>query len=247
MTSTHDSNLDKWSSKIRGLLAHAQDPSNPPEMRQNFFAKAAELMERHGIDQAQLRADGGDHTPETAQVWSYAVSGAQGLGDARAEAACHIAMAMRCKTVMQTARPPRPCMVMLAGIDSDIAAVKTLLPLVMRQAELAAAVAAASGNRAPSYLGAFLVGFAHAVADRIWARRRDWSPSTGAELILASRERIVADLYAEVFGDVTTFTSRHQRADGKAAGRAAGRRADLGDSQLGNAGPPALPGPGPAR
>jgi hypothetical protein len=246
MTIEPDSTTSKWSSKIRGLLAHAQDPSNPPETRQMFFAKAAELMERYGIDQAQLRAEGGDHTPEQAQVWSYAVAGGQGLGNARAEAACHIAMAMRCKTVMQTAQPPRPCMVIVAGVDSDIAAVRTLLPLVMRQAELAAALAAAGGNRAPSYLGAFLVGFALEVAGRIRARRRDWSPGTGAELILASRERIVADLYAEVFGDVPTASSKYQRADGNAAGRAAGRQADLGDSQLGNSEPPALPGPRPA-
>lgn len=241
-----DENLAKWTSRIRAVLANAQDPANPPEARQTYFAKAADLMQRHGITQAQLRAQTGDQPPETAEVWSYALPGNSGLGDARADAACHIAMAMNCRTVMQTAASPRPCMVMVAGISADIAAVKTLVPLVMRQAELAAATAAAAGNRAPSYLSAFLVGYAHAVAERIRQRRRDWSSSTGTELILASRERIVNDLYADVFGEVPTRGARHERADGQAAGRAAGRRADLGDGQLRDTGPPALPPhPGP--
>jgi hypothetical protein len=239
---TSDDPLTKWSSKIRGLLANAQDPANPPEARQAYFAKAAELMERHGIDQAQLRAEAGDHTPEQAQVWSYAVSGRHGLGSARAEAACLIAVAMRCKTVMYNSSDPSPSMVMVAGITSDLDAVKTLLPLVMRQAELAAVAAAAAGNRTRSYLSAFLVGYAHAVAERIAQRRRDWTPGSGAELILASREHIVNQLYTEVFGEVPTVGSRHQRADGRAAGHAAGRRADLGDKQLGEDGPTSIPG-----
>jgi hypothetical protein len=218
----------KWSRRIQALLAHAANSANPEEARQAYAAKAADLMTRYGIEQVQQRTAGGDTRPETAQVWGYAVPGAAGLGHARADAAAQVAQAMGCKALMHNFPSPRPC---------------TVLPLVGRQAEVAAATAAAKGNRAPSYLSGFLVGYARAVAERITARRDGYAAEgTGAELVLASRDRLVADLYQATFGHLATAPQAvRQRADGHAAGKAAGHAADLGDARLGHPQRPSLP------
>lgn len=113
----------------------------------------------------------------------------------------------------------------------------------MRQAELAAAGAAANGNRAPSYLSGFLTGYGRAVAERITARRREMiSETPGAEVILASRASAAEQLYHERLG---AHLNRQRHADpintaATAAGHAAGRRADLGDTRLGPTGPAAI-------
>lgn len=244
MTFSREDEQTKWSRRIQALLANAADPANTEEARQAYAAKAAHLMTRYGIEQVQQRSAEGDTRPETAQVWGYAVAGAGGLGHARAGAAALVAQAMGCKALVHNFATPRPCTVMITGVESDITALKTLLPLVGRQAELAAASAAAKGNRAPSYLSGFLVGYARAVAERITARREAYAAEgNGAELVLASRERLVADLYEATFGHlaVGSHTVR-QRADGHAAGKAAGRGADLGDVRLGDPQRPSLPG-----
>ena len=236
MTFHREDEHSKWSRRIQALLAHAASPANTEEARQAYAAKAAYLMTRYGIEQVQQRTTEGDTRPETAHVWGYAVPGAAGLGHARSHAAALVAEAMGCKVLMHNFPTPRPCTVMITGVESDITALKTLLPLVGRQAELAAATAAAKGNRAPSYLSGFLVGYARAVAERITARRDGYAAEgTGAELVLASRDRLVAELYQATFGHLATAPQAvRQRADGHAAGKAAGRAADLGDARLGH-------------
>jgi hypothetical protein len=244
MTST-ESKYDAatWAEKIRALLAMAEDQRLDEQLRQTYAAKAAELMTRHGINAAQIRAAAGDTAPETAEIWPHAVPGTNGYGPARARAACLIAEAMGCKAVPQHNPTPRPCMVIIVGVRADLEALHTLLPLVMNQAELAAASAAAQGHRAPSYLAAFVTGYGQAVAERITERRREYaSDETGADLVLASRAVAVADLFHATFAEHITHTHTDtQRADATAAGRAAGRRADLGDNRLGPPAPPRSP------
>jgi hypothetical protein len=244
MTFGREDDQTKWSRRIQALLAHAANSANTEQARQAYAAKAAHLMTRYGIEQVQQRNAEGDTRPESARVWGYAVSGVAGLGHARCQAAALVAEAMGCKVLIHNFPNPRPCTVMITGVDSDITALKTLLPLVGRQAELAAATAAARGSRAPSYLSGFLVGYARAVAERIAARRHDYAAEgSGAELVLASRDRLVADLYEATFGHLTTAPQPvRQRADGHAAGKAAGRSADLGDARLGDPQRPSLPG-----
>ncbi|MGH3680099.1 MAG: DUF2786 domain-containing protein [Natronosporangium sp.] len=223
---------DRWTRRIRGLLANAADPALTDDARQAYQAKAAELMTRHGIEQAQLHTDGvGGPALEAAQVWSYAVSAVAGLGQARARAASRIAEAMGCKALYHNnPHPGTPVTVMVTGVVADIAALKTLLPLVVEQADLAAAGAAAGGRRAHTWLASFLVGYGTHVAERIEKRRGVLvAEGGGAELVLASRQRIVQTHYQDTFGHVViTTASNRDRADGLAAGWAAGSRADLG-------------------
>lgn len=245
MSSTEGRAFDsaKWTKTIGHLLANAADATLPEQTRQAYAAKAAELMTRHGIEEAHARASGGGHAPETAEVWPCAVSGAHGFGEARATIAYHIAEAMGCKAVRKTNPSPRPCMTHIVGVAADITALKTLIPLVLNQAELAAATRAAAGTRAPSYLAAFLTGYGETVAARIRERRKAYADaSTGTDLILANRARAVADTFAALFAEhITTRPAARHRPDGRADGRRAGQSAYLGDSSLDATQRPCLP------
>ncbi|MDR7277641.1 hypothetical protein [Catenuloplanes atrovinosus] len=219
----------KWEATITALLAMSEDPALTDEHRQECAAKAAQLMTRHGLTAAQQHT-----TPESADLWPYAVDGADHFGAARARAAAAIATAMGCRAAVQTNPTPAPCMVAIVGVPADLDALRTLLPPVMRQANLAAASAAARGNRDPRYLAGFLTGYGTAVAERITTRRsKTTEEMPGAAVVLAARATAVDDLYAARI----TPHSRAVRvaADdpaGRAAGYTAGRTADLGDARI---------------
>lgn len=224
----------KWTRRIRHLLDLAADRAATEQERQTYAAKAAELMTRHGIAEAQVRASRGDTAPETAQAWPCAVSGAGGLGHVRAGVASRLAKAMGCRAVIKANPSPQPSMAYIVGVHADDTALQTLIPLVLHQADLAAATRAAAGHRAPSYLAAFLAGYGQAVAERIRQRRRAYAgTSTGAELILANRSRAVTSLFHELFPDTVRLPPDQHRDDAHAAGRRAGATAYLGDPTLG--------------
>lgn len=240
--STHNPDHAKWTRRIRHLLDLAADQAATEEERQTYAAKAAELMTRHGIEEAQLRASQGDTSPEAARAWPCAVSGAGGYGLDRARIASRLAKAMGCRAVIKHNPPPQPSMAYIVGVHADITALQTLVPLVLHQADLAAATRAAAGHRAPSYLAAFLDGYGQAVAERIRQRRNAYAgTSTGAELILANRNRAVTTLYRELFPDTSRLPAAQHRNDGHVAGRRAGATADLGDPTLGTTSRPELP------
>lgn len=234
----------KWAATIARLLAMAEDQTLSDEHRQNCAAKAAAIMTKHGITEAQAHASetSGASVKEVAELWAYGVSGEHHLGPSRADAAELIARAMGCKVQSQRNPPPHPCVVAIVGVPADLDALRVLLPLVLRQAHLAAATEAGKGNRAPSYLASFITGYGAAVAERISARRCEVINATpGAEIILASRTQAVEKLYADRLAAHTrSRTVDPLNAAGLAAGRAAGQRADLGDTRLGPTGRAAL-------
>jgi hypothetical protein len=238
MNDTPASKFDttKWTATIGALLANAEDPSLDEQTRQNYAAKAAVLMSTHNISADRLRVarETGQVPPESAELWAFAVSSAHGLGSARARCAEAIARAMACKAAVQGNRAPAPFLVAIVGAAADLDALRTLLPLVMRQAELAAMAAAAQGNRAAAYLSGFLVGYGEAVAQRITVRRRDHLDQTpGTDVVLASRAKQVEKCYLDLLGPyLGTRRGDPLSASGRYAGRDAGHGADLGDTRL---------------
>jgi len=232
----------KWTDTINALLANAADPRHSLEAQQAYAAKAAALMTKFGITDAQLHAarTTGTVADEEADLWAYAVANTHGLGQARADVIQRVALAMGCKTASQANRPPHPVVVAIVGTPADLDALRTLAPLIARQAELATMAAAAAGRRDTLYLQSFLHGYGTAVADRITARRRDFiSETSGAELVLANRARIIEAHLDQLLGAYLGGARRTERIDsaGAAAGRNAGHRADLGDTQVGPIGP----------
>lgn len=245
-TDTDAATRAKKADRITKLLTLAADPAATDDERQTAYAKAADLMTRNGITEAQIRAARGE-TPEPIEVYPYAVSGADGYGDARATVAYRIAEALGCRPVRRTTPAPLPCLTIIVGARSDLATLRALLPLVMVQAERAA-VAAARTNHGADFVPSFLAGYGHAVADRIRARRQTLATEaatagTGADVILRERDERVRAAYDARFGDITTQTQAPRTsAAGMAAGHRAGRRADLGDSHLPTTTRAAIPG-----
>ncbi|MFB9837757.1 DUF2786 domain-containing protein, partial [Actinoallomurus acaciae] len=70
-------------SRVRALLARAEHPETPEAEAQACAAKAAELMMRHAIDEAALRARRGEG-PEPVVYWEHGVGGGDGHALARA-------------------------------------------------------------------------------------------------------------------------------------------------------------------
>jgi hypothetical protein len=225
----------KTADKIRKLLAMAADPSVTDDERATFAAKAADLMTRAGIDEAQLRVARGEG-PEPVEVYPYAVAGAGGQGQARAAIAYRVAEALGCRALVNFAPTPRPWMTIIVGVGSDVATLRTLLPLVMTQAETAATRAAATQapGRRGGFVASFLVAYGETVAQRIAQRRGNLAQEaaatgTGADVILADRDARVRAAYEAKFPSRGTVSVPGANQAGAAAGRQAGRRAYLGD------------------
>jgi Protein of unknown function (DUF2786) len=207
--------------KVEKLFLLAVDPRTPDEERQAAYAKAADLMTRHNIDQAMVRSRTG-HAPEPVEAYRYEVPNTGKHGKARTFAAGSIAEALGCKCAYFYFGPRSTCHIMIVGIASDVATVRTLLPLVMTQAEHAAGPAARTHlahlrehltqawqpastinteirRERTNFYRSFIQAYASAVAARIRERRQSMvaeavSTGTGADLVLVDRDqRVVAE------------------------------------------------------
>ncbi|MBN1172646.1 MAG: DUF2786 domain-containing protein [Micromonosporaceae bacterium] len=230
MTDT-DQNRQKILAKITACLALAEHGATPAE-RETAAAKAAALMARHNIDQAQARASRGEQ-PEELTIFPFAVSGDDGHGRARASLAIKVAEAMGCRGIHKPAPAGRPYTAIITGPTSDVHSLRLLLPLIVAQAHYAAAHhGTPAERRRRTYLPSFLLGYGATVAQRITARRRplfDETTNPGTALILADRASRLDALIAERFGTLTDLARPRVRDDAIAAGVIAGRSADLGD------------------
>lgn len=232
MTTDPDANRAKTLHRIGAALAIAEDENAPIGERENAAARAAELMTRHGIDEAQARAARGD-APERLKIYPFAVSGEDGNGRARAQMAGYIVEAMGCRAIHKPAPTPRPYTLIIGGAESDVDALRVLLPLILAQSHYAAAQAPEDQRRARGFLPSFLLGYGHAVAERIETRRRPLIKNAAAAQILADRAERLADLIAERFGELEKAAGVTADTRAAAAGRSAGRTADIGDPRMG--------------
>ena len=223
----------KAAAKVDKLLALAADPSATEAERQNAAARAADMKTRNGITAAQLAAARGE-APEQVRVYPFAVQGTAGQGKARATLAVRVAEALGCHALTKLAPAPRPCMAIIVGMASDVETLRVLLPLLLTQAEHAAAQAASGYDprRRAASVSRFLVGYGDAVAERIAERRHALQEETkrggtGADLMLTERAQRVRAVYDAKFpAHVQKSTSVPGASE---AGRSAGRRANLGD------------------
>ncbi len=235
-TNNDDAHHAKTSRRIAAALAIAHDERAPIGEREAAAARAAELMTRYSIDEAQARASRGE-APEGLTITPFAVFGGDGNGQARGMLAAHIAEAMGCSLIHKPTAAPRPYTVILAGAKSDVDSLRVLLPLILTQAQYAAInTTEPEQRRKRDFLPSFLLGYGMTVAERITARRRpliNEQTNPGTAVILADRAERLAALIAERFGELTT-TPVQASANATAAGRTAGRTADIGDPRMSN-------------
>ncbi|QVQ54956.1 DUF2786 domain-containing protein [Spiractinospora alimapuensis] len=124
--------------RVRGLLRMAEDPAVTDAESQAFTAKAAELMTRHAIAEAEARAEQGLGAEEVTR-FDFLVSGKGGHGKARVKALGMIAGAYGCKSAVrgnQATNTDRTLIIL--GTQSSLDSLQLLLPSVTLQMESSA-------------------------------------------------------------------------------------------------------------
>jgi hypothetical protein len=231
-TGTEEKTLDK----VRKLLAKAEAEGTTPAEAELFTAKAAELMAKYGIEQAQVTSK--DTTAQFIAAnriinipnpWAHVRSGLLN----------GIAMAMRCKCV-QVGNDGRPGVrVHVFGSKADIERAEMLYTSLLLQSAsaLRKAHVPAYTRSKRAWSRSFLLGYNSAVCARVRAaegtaredaKRADAaSGSKSTELVLVSRE---AQIKAAVHEQYPRLTSRKvtYSGGGYGAGHAQGQRANLG-------------------
>lgn len=259
-----DDRRQRYTERVRKLLERAADTRNLEEERYSCYAKAADLMTRHGIDEAMVRQSQG-RGPEPIETYRFEQPNTARHGKARIYAAGAVAEALGCQCAYFYLGQRTPYVV-IVGAASDIATARALLPLVMTQAEHAAAAATRAhlaelrrdvipdlyddpdaflARKRRMFFRSFVHGFGRAVAARITARRRalaDETPGTGAALVLADRSQRVGEEFTNLFPKLGKPRRDLYSRDGLAAGRDAGKRANLGDNGIDAGSRQALPG-----
>jgi hypothetical protein len=245
-----------YEGKVRALLTRAEHPETPEAEAQACAAKAAQLMMRHAIDEAALRARRGDR-PEPVVYAEHTVSGRDGHARARSAGLTAVVRAYGGECAVRGDGTYRQDITLLAVTTRSARdALALLLPSLTLQMDGTAARAAdAHIGRYPEelfrrkadrtrwrngYFKSFLVGYGDTVAERIAAARGELRDETGPAakdvsntiVLLQDDERVRAE-FAARFPVLGRARGQRIRDDGFAAGRDAGRFADIGSGTVG--------------
>jgi hypothetical protein len=241
--------------RARKLLAQAEHPNTSVEERQTFAAKAAEIMLRHDLAEAVVRASAANPTTETIDLWRFTLTGSGGHGRHRAWGLGDVAEAYGCAvcfTGNDAGNAPRT--VNIVGTLSDLDTLRLLLPTVAALAETAAAQATQQhrqrlrdngwytdtelNRQATLYRRSFLRGFGSGVAAQIRDRREAVvaelsTPGTGGELVLVDRAARVVAEFGHRYPKVRKASRVRARSEsGARDGFQAGQAANLGGNAL---------------
>lgn len=215
---------------IRALLAKAEATTFDAEA-EAFTAKAQEMMTRHSIDAAVVAsAAAGSRT--AAGVESRRVH----IDNPYAEEKAGFLSAIADVNGVRSIWIPYAGLCTVVGFPVDLQLTDLLFTSLLVQATRASAAATATNRQlsTPSFRRAFLIAFAHRIAERLEAARRHVAAEAAAEYgdsllpVLASREAAVEAAYAEAFPNTTLMKSRSLNAAGWHAGRSAADAADIG-------------------
>ncbi|MDP2292684.1 MAG: DUF2786 domain-containing protein [Actinomycetota bacterium] len=215
---------------IRALLAKAEATTFEAEA-DAFTAKAQEMMTRHSIDAAVLAsANAGSRT--AAGVESHRVH----IDNPYAEEKAGFLSAIAGVNGVRSIWVPYAGMATLMGFPVDLQLTDLLFTSLLVQATRASAAATAADRRlsTPSFRRAFIIAFAHRIAERLEAARDHVAAEAAVEYgdsllpVLASREAAVEAAYEAAFPNAITTRGRSLNAAGWYAGRAAADAADIG-------------------
>ncbi|MEU1836248.1 DUF2786 domain-containing protein [Micromonospora chersina] len=223
-------------SKVRKLLAQAEDPACTPAESAAFMAKATELIARYGVDRALLAA----REPATDPVGDRVVEVVAPYARDKAGLLAAVAEPLRCRCVRR--RQGSGFDLHLFGFASDLERVELLFTsLLVQAAHGLAGAAVPAGEHPAAFRRAWLAGFAHVVAERLRTAEAGAVAESGAPsvaLVLADRSDRVQRRLAEVYPRLRTAPRRRLAGSGFGPGAAAGRRADLGGTGVTGAGAP---------
>ncbi|SCL64350.1 DUF2786 domain-containing protein [Micromonospora chersina] len=224
-------------SKVRKLLAQAEDPACTPAESAAFMAKATELIARYGVDRALLAA----REPATDPVGDRVVEVVAPYARDKVGLLAAVAEPLRCRCVRR--RQGSGFDLHLFGFASDLERVELLFTsLLVQAAHGLAGTAVPAGEHPAAFRRTWLAGFAHVVAERLRTAEAGAVAESGAPsvaLVLADRSDRVQRRLAEVYPRLRTAPRRRLAGSGFGPGAAAGRRADLGGTGVTGAGTPA--------
>ncbi len=207
--------------RVRGLLAKAESTAFPEEA-EALSAKAQELMSRHALERAVVEAEEGTD-PEPASARRLWLDNPY-LG-AKALLVNAVASANRCRTMLYE----KIGFVTVLGDDVDLEIVELLATSLLVQATramLAAGPQTRGGtSRTRSYRQSFLVAFATRIRERLTMASDAGSAGVAVPdrllPVLAARERVVDELFDEMFPHTHARSFSVSNAEGYYAGRAA--------------------------
>ncbi|MFF4244323.1 DUF2786 domain-containing protein [Streptomyces sp. NPDC001822] len=222
--------------KIRAILAKAEDPAATPEEAETYFAKAAALMAKYGIEKAML-ADS-DPTQDRPGDRVITVKGAYSAD--RLYLLGYVSTSLNCVSIRK--RPVKGVTeVHMFGYESDLDRVELLYTSLllqmfngMRQGR------PASGESTVTYRKAWMAGFIIRIDQRLreieaHAKRESPVADTGrsVELVLADRRAVVKARFAAAYPRATDPKgSTRRRGSGLNDGHQAANRADLGQTRV---------------
>jgi len=228
---------DAMLSKVRKLLAKAEDPACTVAEAAAFTAKAAELIARYGVDRALLAA----REPATDPVGDRTVEVVAPYALDKAGLLATVADALRCRSVRR--RVDGGFAMHLFGFASDLERTELLFTsLLVQAAHGLAAARVPPGEHPAAFRRSWLAGFAGAVGGRLREAESAATRSAGSStaLVPADRSVRVDRRLAETYPRVRTAGARRLIGGGLAQGAAAGHRADLGGTGLGAETPTAV-------
>ncbi|MFI6227309.1 DUF2786 domain-containing protein [Micromonospora echinospora] len=219
---------DAMLSKVRKLLAKAEDPACTAAESAALTAKATELIARYGVDRALLAA----RDPATDPVGDRVVDVVAPYARDKAGLLAAVADPLRCRCVRR--REGSGFTMHLFGFASDLERVDLLFTSLLVQAAHGLAGAAVPPDAHPAaFRRSWLAGFAQVVGERL--RTAEASAVKVAEadgpsvaLVLVDRSDRVRRRLDEVYPRLRTAAPRRLAGTGYAVGADAGRRADLG-------------------
>lgn len=221
----------KYLNRVRALLAKAEATEFPAEAEE-LTAKAIELMSKHGIDAAHLRAQDSSAEPIHDQV---------AITNPRAKARAHllntVAEGMGCKMLLAHPKRSMAGTAHLFGFPDDIERVKLMYTSLLMQLESALKrVEVPMSEQYTAYRNSWAMGYIARIQDRMKAAKKTSSaeasgPDGSFALMLADQSRAVTARMREEFPNHGQTRTRSSSA-GLGAGYTAGGRADIGNTRV---------------
>lgn len=228
-------------SKVRKLLALAEDPAATEHEAEVYTAKATQLIADYGIDRALLAcAD-----PASDPVRDRLVTLDAPYAADKLDLLATIAQRLRCTAVQRTRRGdgPRELSLHLFGHASDLERAELLFTsLLLQTATALARTPVPPREHKAAFRRSWLAGFRMAVGRRLdeaesraeaAAAERYAASGTSTALVLADRSTEVVAAMETTYPRLGTSRPRTLSGSGGAEGWAAGQRADLGGTRLG--------------
>jgi hypothetical protein len=235
---------DDMLSRIRKLLAKAEDEACTPGEAEALTVKAAELMARYGIERALL----GAARPETDKPADRMISLRNPWAAVKGHLLAGLASALRCQCVLVNRRDGKAAHVFGYASDLERADILFTSLLVQMARALAAQDVPASGGAAKAWRRSWMLGYCSAVTARVRAAEDAAAASASADgssgasartadggrpaaLVLADRSltvrRRVEAAYPRIRRTRVTYTG-----SGYGDGYREGQKADIGSTKI---------------